>query len=113
METRLYTLHSHTNRAEVRVVGEGSWLAVIPPLWAVWEGYWLTALGMVVLMILALVLHPLGMPFVYAALAYIAYGDGDTLGRLELRLRGWREVGAVEARSPEGAEELYLKGEAA
>lgn len=113
METQLYTLHTHPKHAETRVVGEGSWLAVIPPLWAAWEGYWLTALAMVAAMILALVLHPLGMPFVYAALAYIAYGDGGTLGRLELRLRGWREVGAVEARSPEGAEELYQKGEAA
>ena len=113
METRLYTLHTHRKRTDIRVVGEGSWLTVIPPLWALLEGYWLTALGMVGLMILALALHPLGMPFVYAALACIAYGDGGTLGRLELRLRGWREVGAVEARSPEGAEELFVKGETA
>ena len=33
--------------------------------------------------------------------------------RAELRLRRWREAGVVEARSPEGAAELYLRGEAA
>ena len=33
--------------------------------------------------------------------------------RAELRLRRWREAGVVEARSPEGAEELYLRGKTA
>ena len=50
---------------------------------------------------------------VFYGLAVIAGFEGGAVRRAELRLRRWREAGVVEARSPEGAEELYLRGEAA
>ncbi|GMG82520.1 hypothetical protein LNKW23_17330 [Paralimibaculum aggregatum] len=110
MENRLYTLHRHARSGDLEVVGEPGWLAVIPPLWALYEGLWLT-LGLQAAFLAAVFwLAPLALSAAYLALVLITVFDGNMFHRLELRLRGWREVGCVEAQTPEGAEELFLKG---
>ena len=112
MEMRIYTIHGRRRGSALRVVGEAGPLAVVPPLWAVWEGLWLTALAMIAALVAVAALHPLGLGIVWIGLAGLAFGDGDSLARAELRLRGWRELGVAQAASEEGAEELYLAGRA-
>ena len=113
METKLYTIHTRADRDHPKVVGDISWIAVIPPLWALLNGLWIALVLMVALLVGVSAYQPLAGGTAYLALVLITVLDGDALMRMELRLFGWREVAAVEARTPEGAEELYLKGEAA
>ncbi|MHA1528206.1 MAG: DUF2628 domain-containing protein [Alphaproteobacteria bacterium] len=114
METRLYTVH-HKGTGDVRVVADRfDWLALaLPPLWAVWHGLWITLAGQVLLVALAALWSPVAAAVVFYGLAAILGFEGGAVRRAELSLRRWREAGVVEARSPEGAEELYLRGEAA
>ena len=112
--TALFTIHTRGRPGELIAVGDHRHpLGVVPPFWALWRGLWMTALGMVAVMGLALWLHPAAAGPVWVALAAITVFEGSSLERLEWRLRGWREVGLVEARTEEGAEELYLRGESA
>ena len=114
METRLYTVHRKGARG-LRVVGDRfSILALLfLPGWLVWERLWLTALGLGLLLAVTAMATPLAIsPVLYGAGAICAF-EGGSLIRAELRLRGWREVAAVEARTEAGAEELYLTGRAA
>jgi hypothetical protein len=114
METRLYTVH-HKGSGEVRAVADRfDWFALaLPPLWAVWHGLWITLAGQVLLVALAALWSPLAALAVFYGHAAILGFEGAAVRRAELRLRRWREAGVVEARSPEGAEELFLRGEAA
>lgn len=114
METRLYTVH-HKGSGEIRVIADRfDWFAfLLPPLWAVWHGLWITLAVQVLLVALAALWAPSAALVVFYGLAVIAGFEGGAVRRAELRLRRWREAGVVEARSPEGAEELYLRGEAA
>jgi hypothetical protein len=114
METRLYTVH-HKGSGEVRVIADRfDWFAfLLPPLWAVWHGLWIILAGQVLAVALTALWSPLAMAPAVAGLALIAGFEGGAVRRAELGLRRWREAGAVEARSPEGAEELFLRGEAA
>ncbi len=114
METRLYTVH-HKGSGDIRVIADRfDWLAFLaPPLWAVWHGLWITLVVQVLLVALAALWAPSAALVVFYGLAVIAGFEGGAVRRAELRLRRWREAGVVEARSPEGAEELYLRGEAA
>jgi hypothetical protein len=114
MQTRLYTLH-HKGSGEVRAIADRlDWLAfMLPPLWAVWHGLWITLAGQVLAVALAALWSPLATAPAYTGLALILGFEGGAVRRAELGLRRWREAGVVEARSPEGAEELFLRGEAA
>ncbi|MEM1343189.1 MAG: hypothetical protein AAGI34_01260 [Pseudomonadota bacterium] len=113
MQKRLYTVHSRRDSDRLKTVTESGPLSVVPPLWAAWNGLWLMVLLMLGAMATIAVLQPLALGTVWAALIALAYAEGDTLARIELRLRGWREVGVVEAASEAGAEELYIDGHAA
>ena len=62
---------------------------------------------MVVLFGLAGLYSPLAVSPVMYGLGLILAFEGAAVRRAEYRLRGWREVNVVEARSEEGAEELY------
>ena len=114
MQTRLYTVH-HKGGDDTRTVADRfDWLAaILPPLWAVWHGLWITLAVQAVLIGLAALWSPLAMLPVYSGIVAICGFEGGAVHRAELRLRRWREAGVVEARSPEGAEELFLRGEAA
>lgn len=113
MEMQIYTLHSRGRPNEVRAVGDGKRpLGVIPPLWAIWNGLWLSLVVMLVLLVAAGLVNPWALRLVWGGLLLIVLFEGGAIERLELRLRGWREVGVAEARTEEGAEELFLKGEA-
>ncbi len=111
---RLYTVH-HKGSGDIRVVADrfDGFALALPPLWAVWHGLWITLAGQVLLVALAALCAPSAALVVFYGLAVIAGFEGGAVRRAELRLRRWREAGVVEARSPEGAEELYLRGEAA
>ena len=113
METRLYTVH-HKGSGEVRAVADRfDWFALAaPPFWAVWHGLWITLAGQLLLVALAALWAPLVGLAVFYGLAAILGFEGGAVQRAVLRLRRWREAGVVEARSPEGAEELFLRGEA-
>ena len=114
MEARLHTLFSRGRANEIRAVHDGRRpLGVLPPVWAIWNGLWLTLVVMLGLIALVWWLHPDMARAVWVALILLSVLEGGAIERLELRIRGWREVGVVEARSAEGAEELYLRGEAA
>ena len=84
MATRLYTLH-HKGFGETRVIADrfDGFALALPPLRAVWHGLWITLAGQVLAVALAALRSPVAAAVV------------------------------VEARSPEGAEELYLGGEVA
>jgi len=111
--TSLYTIHSRGRADELIAVGDHRHpLGVIPPFWALWRGLWLAAILMLAVMAAAVLLHPAAAGTVWGALIAVTVFEGSTLERLEWRIRGWRELGVVEARTEEGAEELYLRGEA-
>jgi len=114
METLVYTLHAKPGRDIRPVADRFSLLAILlPPVWAAVHGLWLTLAGIVLLLALAALWSPLAVSPVFSGIAAILAFEGGAVERTELRLRGWREAGVVEARTPEGAEELYLRGEAA
>ena len=113
MRDRLYTVHEKGR--DVRVVSDGFdvFALILPPLWAIWHGAWVTLVAYVGLAAAAFAWwSPLAAPVVELGIALILAFEGGSVRRAELRLRRWRRVGLVEARSAAGAEELYLKGEA-
>ena len=114
MEANLYTIHRKGVQG-VRVVGDGfSVLALLLwPAWVLWNGLWITAGAVVVLLMTAAMVMPFAVLAVSSAVGLIFALEGASVIRAELRLRGWREAGCVEARSEAGAEELYLTGQAA
>lgn len=112
MQARVWTVHRRLE--QTRFVGDGFaiWALIVPPVWALWHGMWLTLVAMIVLMALATAYNPLaGSPVMYGIGLILAL-DGSEIRRLELHLRGWREAAAVEARTIEGAEELWIEGRA-
>ncbi|MFQ5566366.1 MAG: hypothetical protein ACE5EU_08390 [Paracoccaceae bacterium] len=113
METRLYTVH-HKGSGDIRVIADRfDWFAfLLPPFWAVWHGLWITLAGQVLAVAVAALWSPLAVLPVFAGLTAILGFEGAAVRRAELGLRRWRRAGVVEARSPEGAEELFLRGEA-
>ncbi|MCH8169269.1 MAG: hypothetical protein IIC03_15260 [Proteobacteria bacterium] len=111
METRLYTVR-HKGSGEIRAIADrfDRFDLAPPPLWAVWHGLWITLAALVAL---AALWSPLALAPVVSGIAAILGFEGGAVRRAELGPRRWREAGVVEARSPEGAEELFLGGEAA
>ena len=112
MRDRIYTVHEKGR--DLRVVSDGFdfFALVLPPLWAIWHGAWVTLAAYVALAAAAFAWSPLAAPVVELGIALILAFEGGAVRRAELRLRRWRRAGLVEARSAAGAEELYLKGEA-
>ncbi len=111
METAFYTIHSRGRANELHAVGDVRHkLGILPPVWALWRGLWITLAGMLVLLGATAMVQPFLVSWMWLGLATLAILEGSAIERLELRLRGWREVGLVEARTPEGAEELFLTG---
>ncbi len=114
MRTQIYTLHHKGPDELLAVADRFDFLGlVLPPLWAVWHGLWITLGAGAVLLAAAALWSPWAAVVVGAGAGLICGFEGGAIRRTELRLRGWREEGVVEARSPEGAEELFLRGEAA
>ena len=111
MEARLYTVHRKGTHG-LRFVGDGFSLfaLLVPPVWAIWHGLWITLVAMIGILVLATMYHPFAVSPVLYGLGLILAFDGGPIRRLELSLRGWREVSVVEARSEEGAEELWMTG---
>ena len=112
MEARLYTVHE--KKGDVRVISDGFDLfaLILPPVWAIWHGAWVTLAAYLGLVAASALWSPLAPLVVELGLALILALEGATVRRGELRLRRWRRAGLVEARSAAGAEELYLRGEA-
>lgn len=118
MEMNLYTVHQKNRRDGTRrlriILDRFSWFALLLwPLWLLWSGLWVMAALMFVLVMLVGVVAPDAALPVFWGLALIFALEGAVFTRAELRLRGWREVGVVEARSAAGAEELFLTGRVA
>jgi len=99
----------------VRLVADGfSWFAlIVPPIWAIWNGYWITLILFLGLVGIAGGLNPLAASPMAYALGLILAFDGAEIVRAELSMRGWIESTSVEARTEEGAEELFVTGRAA
>lgn len=114
MGTHLYSIHRKGERG-MRIVGDRfSFLALLfLPGWLVWERLWIaTPVLLTLLGALALISPLAAWPALSGAAAICAF-EGSSIVRAELRLRGWREAAVVEARTAEGAEELYLTGQTA
>ncbi len=112
MSNRIYTAHQHPRDEDVRtVLIEDRWrwgAFLVPPLWALWNRHWLAALWLIAAAagIAALGgqgLAPLAMALDLAVRFAVGF-EGGMLARLDRRLRGWEEVGAVAAESAEEAE---------
>ena len=112
MRDRLYTVHEKGQ--DLRVISDGFdfFALILPPLWAIWHGTWVTLAAYVGLAAAAFAWSPLAAPVVELGLALILALEGGSVRRAELRLRRWRQAGLVEACSAAGAEELWEKGEA-
>lgn len=114
METHLYTIHRKGERGMRFVCDRFDAFALLAaPLWIVWHGLWLTGVALLVVLFAMAVVAPYALFPVIAGAALIFAMEGGSVIRAELRLRGWREAGVVEARSEAGAEELYVTGQAA
>ena len=114
MEARLYTVHRKGTHG-LNFVDDGFSLfaLILPPIWAIWHGLWITFAAIIGLLVVAAIYSPLAASPVLYGIGLILAMDGGPIRRAELRLRGWREVSVVEARSEEGAEELWMAGLAA
>lgn len=90
------------------------WAAFAAPLlWALWNGHFVLAaalfLGLAGLADLAMVQPGAALAFGLGARLIMGWEAG-ALARLDRRLRGWRERGAVEARRLDEAELLWFGG---
>jgi hypothetical protein len=115
MDVRIWTVHRKPGR-DLEVVDDGFSLfaLLVPPIWAIWNYCWVT-LGVIVIVpgVVGVLIHPLAVSPVAYGIGLILALEGGQVRRFEMRLRGWKESGVVEAGSPEGAEEMFLTGRAA
>ena len=114
MATTTWSVH-HLPGRDLEVVPDARSLFAFffPWIWAGWYRCWVTLAVMIVLPLAVGLASPLGAAPVLYGTAIIAALESASIRRAELALRGWHEVGTVLAASPEGAEELYLSGQAA
>ena len=116
MAERLYTLHLPPRADPARTLflpDRWRWGAfLLPLLWALWNRHWLAAVPILGAGLVTGGFAALGQPEAAAAWegAYrLALGfEGATLARLDRRLRGWRELGALSARSDVEAEWMWF-----
>jgi hypothetical protein len=116
MAERLHTLHLPPRADPARTLilaDRWRWGAFLfPPLWALWNRHWLAALPILLWGLFGAGLLALGQP--EAALAAdmalrVGLGfEGAALARLDRRLRGWRELAAIPARSETEAEWIWF-----
>ena len=113
MELSVYTVHHKAGR-ELEVISDGfDIFALIAPLiWAIWHGLWVMMIALAGTMALAWLYSPLAPMLVMYAVGFLFAFESGAIRRLELRIKGWREHGVVQAASPEGAEEQFLNGHA-
>jgi signal transduction histidine kinase len=112
MTNRVYTAHQHPRDEDVRTVlidDRWRWGAFLfPQLWALWSRHWLAALWLFAASAGLAALAARGFEGPALALEIglrFAVGfEGGALARLDRRLRGWEEVGAVAADDAEEAE---------
>lgn len=110
--SRLFTVHlpDRADPARAALIDDRwRWGAfVFPALWALWNGRWIAALGFLACIGAAGALAAAGQPVAAAALdlaVRLAAGfEGGALSRLDLSMRGWRDLGAVDAEDAEEAE---------
>ena len=114
MDLQIYTLHSRPGQDLMAIADKFDLFALILPLiWALWHRLWVVTGAMVLLLIVVAIVSPLAASPIMYGLALIFALEGGAIRRFERRLWGWQEVGVVQAASEEGAEELYLNGQAA
>lgn len=111
MEIGLFTVH-HKNGEDLRAITDRRdiFALLFPPIWMLWHRLWFSLLAMITGFVLIGLLYPPAAAPVMYGLAVILAFEGASFKRLELKLRGWREVATVQAATEEGAEELYLSG---
>ena len=110
MEMRLYTVHTKRRRVEVISDGFSLFALIAPLIWLIWHGAWVTVVVFGAILFMAQEADPFAASVIWTGVALILAFDGAEIRRIELRLWGWEEASVVEARSPEGAEELFLTG---
>ncbi len=112
--SRVFTAHAPRSGAADAVLIDDRgrfWAFVFPLLWALWGRHWLLA-GALLLATAAFGAAAEGGWLAQAALADLAVRvavglEGGAAARLDRRLRGWREAGAVAATDAEEAETLW------
>ena len=105
MSTRLYTAHLAPGRAadETLLIGDGwRWGAFLFPfIWSLWHRHWVLAAILLVAGLGFGGLAAFGQPAVAVVLETglrLWLGlEGAEMARLDRRIRGWRELGAVSA----------------
>ena len=113
MEQNLYTVHYRKGRHVEVIADRFDLLALIIPLiWAIWHGLWITLGLLGGVMALAWLYSPFAPMAVMYAVGFLFAFEGGAVKRFELRMRGWRVRGTVEANSADGAEEQFLNGNA-
>jgi hypothetical protein len=86
------------------------------PFWALWNGHWLAAPGLLLVggaLGAAGTLQPEAAAAAQIGLSLATGFEGAALARLDRRLRGWREIGAVDALDEDEAEWRWFAGRAA
>jgi hypothetical protein len=113
---RFYTVHAPEEAEPERFafVKDGfSWPALfIPLLWILWHRMWVTLLGYVAFTLVIAVIDRFVGDF-YATVLGIAGAvllglEGNTIRRLSLEARGWREVGETFGRNLAEAEVRFF-----
>ena len=110
----LYTIHHRPGRDIEAISDRKDLLAFFaPPVWAIWHRLWLTLGAMVLLAGAVAAISPVGLLPYFYGLSFVLGLEGAEIRRLELGFFGWRDLGAVDAETEAGAEELFLAGRAA
>ena len=112
--SRVFTAHAPRAGAAEAVLIDDRWrwgAFLFPTLWALWAGHWLLAVALLATTAALGFAADAGW-LAQSALAELAIRlalgfEGAAAGRLDRRLRGWREPGAVVAHDAEEAEALW------
>ncbi|SEA16224.1 DUF2628 domain-containing protein [Rubrimonas cliftonensis] len=115
--SRLFTVHLPERADPARAVlieDRWRWTAfALPLLWALWNRRWLLALALLAAGAGTAALAMTGGPAAAAAVdlaVRLAMGfEAGAASRLELRLRGWRDLGGVTADSADAAALRWLR----
>jgi hypothetical protein len=116
---RFYTVHAPSGDPQpdrFAFVKDGfSWPAFfVPILWILWHRMWLTLIGYIIfVLVIAWIGRLAGDPYVTMAAiagAIILGFEGNTIRRLSLENRGWRDIGESFGRNLEEAEARFFSG---
>lgn len=111
MELSVYSVH-HKPGQHLEVIADrfDVFALALPLIWAIWHGLWVTLLILAATMGLAWFYSPAAPVIIMYAVGLIFAFESGAVRRLELRLKGWKDRGTVQAATPEGAEEAFLNG---